>query len=517
MELRAHRGALLILLISVLPALVLQFTHLDLPQFGAYQDDGLLFINAKALSQGHGFRLTSLPGEPAQTKYQPLLPWLQTVIWKLNPRFPANLPAVALLQMVFFLAFIVLAAAYLGWAGFSPALAAVVATSPLVVYWAAIPMADTLFAALVMGVFLATGRQAWLLAGVLAAAAYLTKSTGLLLVPAVGFALLLKRQWRPLATFLLATVPAIAGWLLWSKLHRSPPAHLVLAYYTDYTGYLLRGGGLQALGDIVPANAVTLCTAAGSLFWHDIADSLIGRFLSILVAAATVTGGVRLARRTGAPEYPFFCALLAAVLCVWNFSPSVRLILPLAPLVVVGVWLEGENFVRLVRQSLATGGANRVVAYGLTAAAVLFAAYALWQNAVFLTQTIPGVMTQSRQKFQDLAAVHAWMRRHLPQNAAVLAADDTLLYLNTGLHAVRPVPNSVAFYRNDSRQMLENFTAVEELERAFGLTHVLVGPTDLAADFGPSEQREALRLLRENPHHRPIYEQDGYTVYRIDR
>ncbi len=517
MELRAHRGALAILILSLLPALLLQFTHLDLPQFGQYQDDGLLFINAKSLREGQGFRLTSLPGEPAQTKYQPLLPWLQTLVWKLSPTFPANLPAVALLQALFFVAFILLSAAYFGWARFSPALAALMAVSPLVIYWAAIPMADYLFAALVMGVFLATGRHAWLLAGLLAAAAYLTKSTGLLLVPAIVIALLLRRQWRPLATFLLATTPAIAGWLLWSRLHRAPSGHLVLAYYTDYTGYLLRGGGLQALSDIVPANAVTLCTAAGSLFWHDIADSLIGRFLSILVAAVTVTGGVRLARRTGAPEYPLFCALLAAVLCVWNFSPSVRLILPLAPLVVIGVWLEGENFVRLVRQSLATGGANRILACVLMAGAMLLAGYALWQNFVFVSQTIPAVMAQSRQKFRDLAQVHAWMRAHLPQSAVVLAADDTLLYLNTGLHAVRPVPNSVAFYRNDKAQMLENFTHVDELERSFGLTHVLVGPTDLAADFGPSEQREALRLLRENPHHHALYEHDGYTVYRIDR
>src|SRR5438046_7882165 len=59
---------------------------------GLHHDDAVYAITARALADGHGYRLTNLPGEPPQTKYPPVLPGLLAATWNLVPDFPANLP-----------------------------------------------------------------------------------------------------------------------------------------------------------------------------------------------------------------------------------------------------------------------------------------------------------------------------------------------------------------------------------------------------------------------------------------
>lgn len=63
-----------------------------MPRFGQAADDAVYFVTAKAIAEGSGYRILSLPDEPYQTKYPPLFPLLLSCAWKLNPSFPANLP-----------------------------------------------------------------------------------------------------------------------------------------------------------------------------------------------------------------------------------------------------------------------------------------------------------------------------------------------------------------------------------------------------------------------------------------
>ncbi|HJY79561.1 MAG TPA: hypothetical protein VKK81_00540, partial [Candidatus Binatia bacterium] len=51
----------------------------------------MYFSSAKALAEGRGYIIPSLPGTPPQTKYPVLYPWLLSWIWRWNPSFPANL------------------------------------------------------------------------------------------------------------------------------------------------------------------------------------------------------------------------------------------------------------------------------------------------------------------------------------------------------------------------------------------------------------------------------------------
>ena len=63
-----------------------------LPSAGMFHDDGLYVVTARALAEGQGYRIISLPGSPLQTKYPILFPWLLSLIWRLAPAFPGNLP-----------------------------------------------------------------------------------------------------------------------------------------------------------------------------------------------------------------------------------------------------------------------------------------------------------------------------------------------------------------------------------------------------------------------------------------
>src|SRR5262245_51280637 len=58
---------------------------------GQCHDDGIYTVMAKALAEGDGYRLISLPDEPPQTKYPPLYPAILALLWKLWPVFPDNL------------------------------------------------------------------------------------------------------------------------------------------------------------------------------------------------------------------------------------------------------------------------------------------------------------------------------------------------------------------------------------------------------------------------------------------
>lgn len=507
--------------LALIPALWVLTSNRDIPQFGTYQDDGLFLIGAKSLSEHHGYRISNLPGEPFQTKYQPLHAWLLAGIWSIDGNFPGNLLLVSIYQALVLVSFIALSGLLFRSFGFSPlesaALCAFLSLSPWIIYWATVPFSDYLFAALVAGTFFLFNRRFLLAAGLVAAAACLTKAAGLLIVPAVLIGGLRSRDWRSLGLFLAPVLPATAGWMLWANGHRVISDQPILWYYTDYIGAFVKNGGFRALPDIVPHNLMSIIAASGSVVIQNLPDSMPGRFLCILVVAAMVTGAIRIVKGTGLVEYPIFCLLLLITLVVWNFSPSVRLMLPMLPLLAIGLYLEGGVLAALIRRSLQGKDiGNRVAAYVITAAIVAGGLYGIRQNTIFIAREIPALLQQSRDLTARSREVFRWCRTSLPASAVVLASDDTLVYLYTGRKSVRPVPNSVAFYTNDHAGMLANFTHLDDVTRAFGITHILINPRDYETEFEPEDRRQILRLLLDNPRHKTIYAADGFTVLEIE-
>jgi hypothetical protein len=111
---RGLKSALLIPLVLLLsvPSAAYLWHFDDLPHFGSWEDDGIYYASAKSLADGGGYRIESLPGEPAQTKYPPLYPLLLSVAWRIDPQFPRNLPIAAWISWLALPAMLLLSAAY---------------------------------------------------------------------------------------------------------------------------------------------------------------------------------------------------------------------------------------------------------------------------------------------------------------------------------------------------------------------------------------------------------------------
>src|SRR5580698_2101273 len=110
---------LLVFLVLLIPSALYLWKNLDMPEFGKFHDDGLLFVSAKSLATGQGYRILSLPEEPAQTKYPILYPLYLSTVWKLNPNFPDNLRLARVFSWMVLVVCLALAWVYLRKEGFS--------------------------------------------------------------------------------------------------------------------------------------------------------------------------------------------------------------------------------------------------------------------------------------------------------------------------------------------------------------------------------------------------------------
>ena len=106
------RIALLAALLAV-PSAVYLWKNSDLPQFCNFHDDCIYFVSAKSLASGQGYRIASLPAQPAQTKHPPLYPAVLSLAWKLIPEFPRNLSLAGWISWGAFPPLLALLAAYL--------------------------------------------------------------------------------------------------------------------------------------------------------------------------------------------------------------------------------------------------------------------------------------------------------------------------------------------------------------------------------------------------------------------
>lgn len=117
---------------------------------GFYHDDGVYAVTAKALAEGKGYRIISLPGEPVQMTYPIFYPLVLSVVWRIFPEFPANIPALKAPSIIFALLFLWITYQYLvrrNYASKRMALAIVfmTAVNPWTVWAATMAMSEALY------------------------------------------------------------------------------------------------------------------------------------------------------------------------------------------------------------------------------------------------------------------------------------------------------------------------------------------------------------------------------------
>jgi glycosyl transferase family 87 len=494
-----------------------------MPGFTHLHDDGLFFTSAQSLATGHGYRIASLPENPAQTKFPPLYPLYLSIVWRMNPAFPANLALGSFGCWVALAACLPLAWRLYRSDGSSEkrtwTLVALLGLSPYMILFGSTMFSEIFFTCFVLATFLLArreGTRAILAAGLMAGLAYLARTAGIALLISVPAWLLCKREVRRAGVFALTMLPFVAGWMLWSHANQLPGADATLTYYTDYLGYQFANVGFDNIVVVLWKNADQILYGMGSLVLPKVFDALPMKILTQVLAVAMLVGVVRMVRRGVAVDYALFAAVSTGILLVWHYPATERFVLPLFPLLIAGFLTEIEHLAKLLRSGLRHQdfGQRAVAAvFGAGVASVLIGALALqgYMTFVYLKESAD----QQRAKLADRRSAYQWMSANLPASAAVLSYDDSLLYLYSGHRGNYKPLMPRWWYAEDHASMVNAYRDLAAYCARRGLEYVYFTSEDLSRETGDEDRQAVERIIRSDPALVPIFSAGIGTVYRV--
>ena len=491
--------------------------------FGYTNDDMMYFSSAKALAEGRGYILPSLPGAPPATKYPVLLPWILSFGWRWAPAFPKNIATGIAVVVVFGCLFLVSGffllrrclclstGAALGIIGFC-------ALQPAFLLYSSSILSDVPFAALAVvamvvsdrGLEVGSGVTRAGLSGLVSGSSILMRVTGIPFAAGLFLFAVWKRAWGQAAIFAVAVGPFAVG-VLWRALIAVPPvpASAVSSpgpgwkqtwlYYTNYaafrrmaspdlhTAWTFFLNQLLYLASEIPGYFLSPLSRKNVAFWFA---------STILVLGMVVAGIVRQKKEFG--FRPFHFALAATVLTVlsWDYPDATRFMIPFLPIFAAALWVEGKRALAACRNDVRMSRpAERVLS---TAGLAITAGLGLCVGLNFFANSD---RTNLRQKSLERARVlvekreaYAWLRHNAGPRDRVIASEDGCLYLYTGRKAIAPIallPNG----EYDPGRFQFDLDHLTDVARAVGATYWLASPDDSDKQWRASKPLLAQRLL----------------------
>lgn len=525
---RRLRAATLFLALLV-PSAYCAWLAADMPFLGQFHDASLYWVSAKSLAQGSGYRILSLPGEPYQTKYPPLYPLALSLIWRVNPRFPENLPLATLTAWLFLPLYLLLARRV--FAGLGPGavhtrvLLVLLALNPYVLIYATSVMCELPFCCVLFGcLWLATragapGSRWWPAAasGALAGAAYLTKTAAIPLLVSAPLWFVLRKQYRRAAAFFFAMLPAVLGWALWVRAHPSQTTDPALRYYTDYLGFYLASFTRGDLPGLVWKNLEDLLAGIGGLFIPlEMVQGLGGTRLLQILGIVSILSVVRLAREKGTSQYHLFALGYVTLLLPWqmgNHARFPRLLFPILPLLLASITSDVWRAIRFLRAGLEAGrgAALALAAPALTCAAVL--CLLALANNVFAMATFPGFSRYHRARLASERGAYRWISEHAPPEAMVVSEADPVLYLYTGRHGCSVVIPPRLMYFGGPGEVTRFLNSAPDYARARRMRYLVLNSPNGAPARHHTITGEAMTVP---PELRLAYQSPGTSVYAVD-
>ena len=515
-----------ILILLCLPSLLFVWHNRDVPHFGILQDDGVYLIDAKALAQDNSYRILSLPAQPFDTRYPPLYPLYLSLAWRMIPAFPANLSAAIMLSWLAFPAVLMLAYFWCQRHGFPIPITWIVvglfALSPYVLFFVSNLGSEMLFMVFLLGAILVAERQGtgarlegWrgpLLAGAIAGAGYLTRTSGIALLPAAIAYYTWEKQPRSALWFTLGMLPAIAGWTLWSRLHAAPGHDVVTLCYTNYLGYYFMNVGWDNIGQILWRNASALLESTGSLiFPQSMEEGLLAKLILWPLGVAMILGCIRMVRQGFGRLYALFGGISLAMLLVWHYQANQRFMLPLAPLLLAGFCFQMGYLADWLREAIAhRSRARRLAAYSFVSCLVTVLTGGLVLQISMDAAVVPNLLRNDRANTMAYRSLYGWIANHLPADAHILWQDDTAMYLETGRHTASFVvpPREFEATGGDAGEAAR-YRRIAEYARRQHLDYVLL------AKIGLRHNNEVLRDAAANPKLEAIHEEAGGILYHV--
>jgi len=507
-ERRSERFIPLLLMVGVLVAAIVSITPWPV---GAYEDDAIYTLLAKALATGDGYRMINLPGAPHATHYPPGYPFLLSMLWRIAPGFPDNvvvfkfanaaLLAIAAGGLYRFLRtrleFGVHAAAVV---------AAVGTASIMTLHLAGLVLSEPLFLAVFFLSLPVIERAAEgsrirdaLTAGLLLGALAMVRTIGAVAIGAMVLVLLFRR--RPLAALGVVAGSALflVPWQLWVSAYQGEVAPILSGKYGSYGPWMVDGyreGGLSFARDVVIQNFAGMGNSLSYVLMP--VQRSWPRILSLLLLLPVIAiGFVALVRR--APVLAGFFALYLGVIIVWPFHPH-RFLIALWPILVIVL----AAATRAIWQWSAIGPSRQGARMaGLAAIAFLAIGHAAYNREGYAERTWTDLQRRAGESVKPLVQ---WVAKYTRPDDVLATEHDVVVYLYTGRRGV-PATTFLA------RQYVAPFTPAET-EQWAGMMIATYQPRYYvtgwaehlrAADSLAARTPPVLRKLGAIPHH-TVYE-----------
>ena len=533
-------ASVLIIAVLLLPSAWLLSQTSDIPQFGVIHDDALYYVSAESLADGGGYRIMSLPGEPAQTKYPPLYPLLLSFAWRINPSFPENMPIAAWLSWLAMPLLLLLLAPTWRRMGFSGwrvwVLLGLFATNAYVLMFSTQLLTELWFLVLSLASMLLIergldartharetgasidGAVRWiLLAGAVAGLAYLTRSAALALLAAGGLYLWIRGERKLAGIFSASMLPFLVGWTIWTRVHQTPTGDPALFYYLDYLRYHFYSFPLGSVHLILWKNVDGLLSSLGSLILPNIFPSPLIKMLTVAIAVGMILGTVRLVRQQRGLLFALFALLNALMLIAWSFPPNERLVMPLFPVALSGLLTEIEHLSGLLAAARRhPDRGQRIVAMGFGGVVAMAGIVILGVHAYMAAIYIPQDADRQRARLEDRRAAYAWIRDHIPAEAAVFSKDDPLLYLYTGRHAMRrPIPPPF-WYTEDHESTIDWLGNLTPYAEQYDLSYLEFSGVGADQGLNQDEQQAIAKAIESNPDLIQKFAHGKTAVYAVE-
>ena len=477
---------------------------------GLFHDDGIYTVVGKALAQGDGYRIVSLPTAPAQTKYPFLYSSLVTSLWFLSPSFPHNIAWLKSLNVMILVAtFLVAVVFYRRYCRDSAItawlFAVLVCTNPIVFGFTDFVLSDLLLVALALSALTfcrpagddnVSYARLFSLAAVTGLAC-LTRSAAVPLVFAGALHSYFYRGWRGAGWFFAVVLVFVAPWLLWLTVQSQQPLGSLFAYYRGYDTMGAQpsasAGYLSQRLSIILGNIRYLAGTFDLLYLSPLLPGF-----GFLVTVISAIGMALSARRAEIFAWSFFLASLGLLL-VWPFHPG-RYLAPLVPLLVLYLfrgmtwtcaWINGRSAERVTWRWLAK------LAWG--PAVIILLLNGVWLSSYLLIRDSQTTRSLYGRRLPfgwgGFEESFAWIRAHAPRDAVLATAYDPMYYLYTGRQAIRPALHRPATYFYPYGQAKADVGTVDEIKPQLMKLHVnylILDPLD-----GYAERQASLKLFEQ--------------------
>lgn len=395
-------------------------------------DNGVYVALSRAIVQRHAYISLHDPSLAAHTYYPPGYPTILALasLIGIHPWVPIKLVTLAFSAAGSALAYLWLRRRT------TPGIALfgglVTAMSPGLLALSHVELSDVPFwtlATVALWALEAIPPKAWprvVLAGLAAAAAYLTRTAAVpLIIAALGW-LALERQWRNAILFGVLVAPAVLGWYWWTHTHASMVYGNQFWYLDVYRPELGRASAFDLLRRIPENTRLYAGTMIPLLLTgqRDVGALIV---LGALVIVLGIAGWVLRLRRIGLGElfFPLYAGMLFVCPPPWAGE---RYLLPIVPLTLA---YGAEAVVWAMRRWRAAA----VVPVGMGA----FALFLLLSAGSLLARSQDASMCRSAYEagarygclapeWQDYLSIADWARTGLPTNAIVISRKPGLFF-----------------------------------------------------------------------------------------